>query len=498
MCCPPRSIQRRLLVAFALLLATGSIGLAQADPTETAADLLRELFEFPATEPLAIMALQTRADENMLPLFAAMSRSGNREARLLATASVVDVAGVEAAPILLERLRDDSASAIRAEALAQLIRLDAAPVGQLVKAIELNDEMLRCLAARALAKTDPNRATDALTELAASGEPLVAYPARAALLKLGHTEQLETLRDVFEDPDSAPGLLSLLLMQVREEQITQAADLVRSVARSEAPRTMRLGAYQALVAVSPTATDDLLEGVREDPSGLLRVQLLRMLADQPDGPAALEELDSPTEPLRSLVRLELARLGPKEQAAEAALAAAKLDRPVATEYVLTIARRDFQQRGQWAKLYAAALWHIVDAVPPNAQQPRQVHLYAAQAVTILANMNVPEAMEQFQQLLRGDYTAKTRAVAAGLMRSENPAICDLMAPLLDSPYTELAVDAALALGEHGDPRAREALAGIVAESQRYSAPTVALSCWYLLTHSGDARKVAKQLAAEME
>jgi len=469
-----------------------------SDNVQAATGFLRKLFENPSAEPLAVMALRTRQDEALLPLFAVLSRSRDKEMRLLATASLADVGGPKAAPILLERLRQDPVMTVRAEAIAQLIVLEGIGVGELQEAIQMSDEMVQCLAARALAEAEPDQALSVLERLAKSREPMVARPAQTALLKLGRNDHLGDLRKLFADAETANDLLALLLLQIREEQINEAADLVRLVAASSRPRVVRLAAYRTLAVVAPEATNDLLEAVSGGNRIVLRVQLLGLLAQRPDGPVALEELIDEPDPIGALVRLELARLSTENEAKAAAMAVVKLGHPVVIEYVLGLARKDFEKRGPWAGCYAPALWRIVDAAPAGARRPGQRHLHAAQAVTILADMQPDGAFDRLRAMLGQPYSAKLRAVAAGLMKSANPATCDLMAPLLENPYTELSVDAALALGEHNDRRADPTLRKLVTESQRYSALTSALASWYLLNSSGQAAAVCRQLAQELE
>ena len=114
---------------------------------------------------------------------------------------------------------------------------------------------------------------------------------------------------------------------------------------------------------------------------------------------------------------------------------------------------------------------------------------------LLGDLGTAEGLTALDQILRGPRNATCRAVAAGINKSKNPAVCGIMAPLLESPFGDLFVHAALTLGAHADPRANDALQKIVNSSDRYQPMTSALASWYLIRNAGQARAVAEQLAA---
>lgn len=96
---------------------------ATADPAQLARDYLAEALRNDETTGDALVALQVSGDEDVVPLFAALSRSDDKECRLLATAALRKFAAPAAA--LLQRLREDPEMIIRAEALAHLLDKDA-------------------------------------------------------------------------------------------------------------------------------------------------------------------------------------------------------------------------------------------------------------------------------------------------------------------------------------------------------------------------------------
>ena len=78
---------------------------AMAQPSASAMRQLAQMMEDPATVEPTLVALRSTRDKDLLPLFVALSRSGDRNMRLFATASLVEIAGPDAAGPLLERLK---------------------------------------------------------------------------------------------------------------------------------------------------------------------------------------------------------------------------------------------------------------------------------------------------------------------------------------------------------------------------------------------------------
>jgi hypothetical protein len=64
---------------------------------------------------------------------------------------------------------------------------------------------------------------------------------------------------------------------------------------------------------------------------------------------------------------------------------------------------------------------------------------------------------------------------------------------MDSPYGELKVDGAFALGKSGDARARPVLEGIVLGLDAYPPPLRVMAAWYLIRIAGQADADAKKL-----
>ena len=495
------SARSRWIVSGVLIVVTwmsvcASAARAQPIDTGPAVAFLTELLTRPGDAPNAFLALRGTGDADLAPIFAAMTRSEDKSTRLFATASLPAISAEAAVRPLLERLNEDSMMAIRAEAMAQLMELDALGAGDLLDLVDAQDETIRCLAARALVQQQQGRlAQTALEELTESAEILTACSARAALLKMGDTSQLPVLRDVMADDDTADGLLWVLLLQIEDEQITQATDLVRALARSDRDIEIQLRSYQVLASIADGATDDIAQALTEAERIVMRIGLLRLLSDQPDGPARLNDFSDGNGPLALLARLEVARPGGGSRTQRAAQDAIASRHPIVVNYVLTRAQQDIEAHGERAVYYQDALLSAIAAARPTADELGDEHLQAAQAAMLLGDLGTAEGLTALDQILRGPRNATCRAVAAGINKSKNPAVCGIMAPLLESPFGDLFVHAALTLGAHADPRANDALQKIVNSSDRYQPMTSALASWYLIRNAGQARAVAEQLAA---
>ncbi len=194
----------------------------------------------------------------------------------------------------------------------------------------------------------------------------------------------------------------------------------------------------------------------------------------------LELLSRRDDALGLLARFELARPASGEEAAKAASQAVATGHAVVIDYVLDRARGDIAQRRQTSAFYTQPLIAILHSVQADSPVMRPEHTQAAQAAELLGELATPEAIQTLTTLLKGNYNALTRAVAGGLLRCKNKAACEWLAPLLTSPYDELASDAALTLGQHGDIRAAPALQDIVNHSNRNRPELTALAGWYLV------------------
>ena len=495
----------------AVLLVGAVAAAAVAQPYQEAIEYLQQALADPARAPVAMMALRTTGDADVLPLFVALTRSGDKKVRLFATNSMVDLAGpgaaeapaASAAEALQERLDDDPAMAVRAEAVAQLVAMDGIQAGGLVSALSISDENVQLMAARALiAKGSPATAIATLETLTGSADENIAITARLMLLAAGDDEQLPPLRQFAADLTDEGGrtaVVGLMLGLVGELEIAAADPLARDVIAMDISVPLTIQAWRALSAVSDDVTDELADAIGQAGPMYVKLQLLKLLAARSDAPWHLQLFadSSDDEAVAALSAFELARLGGSSDAAEITQAAVELGHPVVVDYVLDQAARDIAT-GAAADFYVPALLGHIESVRGDAAQMAMEHVRAARATTLLANLGSPEAMAGLTELINRRYNAMVRSVAAGLMKSTNAGVCDIMRPLLTSPYSELTNDAAVTLGRLGDAEAVGRLSEIVARPERYEPALAVLACWYLLQLDGQGPAAAALLAEAVE
>ncbi|MCJ7544207.1 MAG: HEAT repeat domain-containing protein [Phycisphaerae bacterium] len=473
---------RRAATAAVLLCIALAGEPACSDTPEAPApqDALRALLGDPTTADATLAALAATGDRELLPVFAAAAKTGDRARRMLAVSAAAKLAGKGAADILYDRLRHDEADEVRSEALVQLISLEAVSNDQLTQLLQANDPTLRCLAARALVRAgQAGPALQTLKALAGSADPTLAGLARLTLLSTGEMEQLAPLAEVMRNPSAPPQLLSMLLGQITEDRIASAAELARELAVGTDAIPLKVRAYRAAATAGAGGRALLAQTIADSTGTVLRVQLLHLLADLPDPQEQLQSLARGDDAVGLLARLELARGAGGEPASQAARAAVALGHTVVIDYVLDRARGDLAERGKGADFYVPALVAIVQSARADSPVMLDEHTQAAQAAELLGELATDEATRALTAILSGPYNAQVRAVAAGLLRCKNKAACEWTAALLNSPYEELCTDAALTLGQHADHRAAAALSDILRQGRRHPPELTALAGWYL-------------------
>jgi HEAT repeat protein len=442
-----------------------------------------------------VSALATTDDAALAPLLAALSRSGDKSVRLLATTALRGIEAEEATAALRQRLAKDPSMGIRAEALLALLARRAMSDDQLLEALDIPDEPIRSIAARELLRRKrAEEATGVLEKLAASGDAATAAMAKMALLGAGHRQHLPDLRALITRPQTSDDLVAMILGQIAQERIAAAAPLAAAVADSDRPRDVRLRAYRALAAVAPDAAATIHQAITKSRRLGFRVRLLRMLASVPGSAAQLASLQREKGAVGALARLEVS---PAADAAKAASKAAReavaTGHPIVVEYVLNRAERDAAAGDKPPAVYVPALLAVMRSAPASGEMGA-AHMRAARAVTLLVDIGTAEAVAGVKQRLAGRYSSAVRAAAAGLLKAKGAAAGDLARSLLDSPYPELANDAVLMLGRLGDKTVEKRLADLVAAGSRHGPTMAALASWYLLKMRGQAADAARALA----
>ena len=492
-----RLISHRLAPAVAwIVLAAVATAAAQTSAPVDPLDDLVKMFQDPAKAAAVLTALRATDDKDLAPFYKALAASGNKDWRLFSIGALADAAGKDAAATFSDRLKNDPSMVVRTEALLAMIALKVGSDDELTAAMNAPDENLQCIAARTLIQKDASRdaALKALEKLTASKDTATAALARMSLLGQGRKDQLDPLRAMMKDPQTPSDVLAIMLEQVGEEKIAPAAELMEMVIASDQPWQLKLRAHRSLSAISDKPPRLLLDAIATADQTVFRVHLTRALALRSDSAAAIEELAKGEGVVAAVARFEKARPAGGDAASKAALDAVRLAHPVVLDYVLDRARQDLKERPAECDFYVPALVNVVESVNADPQDIKQEHFKATRAGTILADLGSPRAIDQIKKILQGKYTAVTRVMATGMLRSTNPAMCDVARPLLDSPYGELSMDAALLLGRLGDKGASGALRAVTDNPQKNSILLVVMADWYRLKIDGRSKAAAEALA----
>lgn len=482
--------------AFAVAALLAFVAPAPGDDRPAAA-YLADAVSAPAGEALpALAALRSTEDERLAPLFAALLRHGDKHLRLFAASSMHLFADEQAPAALRRCFREDPVMAVRSEAMLALDRTGDLTDQDLLAGIGMGDESIQCLAARMLVRRGkPGAAVGTLETLTGSTDPATAALARMSLLGMDRYDGLDAVERTLTDNETPDGVVAMLMDAAAEDEVHPVGPLVRKVALGERSPQTRLRACRAVSVLAEDAPARLTELLLADDNPIFRVGVLRLLADRDDAADTLPPLaDSQEGIVGALARFELARPAADGAARAAALEAAAMEHPIVLDYLLARAAEDLEEGPDRAAFYAPALRRIIADTRRRGAGMRPEHFRAARAATLLADLGTPEALASIEQLLSGRYSARTRAVAAGMLRTDNERVCRVMAGLLDSPFQELSTDAALVLGRFGRAEAREPLAAIVAEADRHRPELVVLASWYLLRVDGRCAQVAVDLA----
>ncbi len=449
--------------------------------------------------PMVLAGLRSTGDKDLLPLFESMMRSGEKELRLMATATIVQVGGKDSAPALLERVRKDPAMVIRAEGLVQLALLKAITPEQLLEATRLDDEGVRIIAARALGRLGKGKlATEVLEKLTGSRDKDTAVFARMTLLGSGDRRQIQHLRKIILDPETSRELLIRILNQIRQEKITDALDVAKFLAKPLNPNPVRIRAYMVLADIMPAASLALSDGIRQSDNTMLRINLMRILSERDDAGYLLRQFAAGSDPLAAVARFELGRKKGGKPAAKATDELISLGHPIVIEYVLNRMRKDVEAKNARADFYVAPILKYLHSKELNSQRMTSEHDRFAIAAELLGNLGTPDAMKGLWDILSGsDATIKKLTVGA-LYRSNNKAVCDLVRPLLSSAFPELRTYAALLLARNDDRDAIGVLLDIQKNSSTHKTDMLTLTNWYLLKFAGETERAVRELAKSVK
>ena len=485
-----KSIRRSAVKQWALWLlltaclwssmpATGQTRSTKADQVATA--WLIAALKNPRRAESVLAALRSAGQDELIPLFAALSRSGDKRMRLLAATALGRIGKPSVIAPLKKRVMTDTQMIVRAEAMVHLLRLKALSRDELRVILAFPDENLRCMAGRSLLRIGAvNDARAALTALTGSKDQATSGLARMAMLGTGDASQMTPLRKRLADPNTTRAVVALLMEQIVEEHLTAALPLAVQVAETHKSSEIRILAYKAIAAVSSQGATVLRDAIGSAKGIVRQVPLLHALASGKGGSAHLSALSRRSDVVGALAAFELTRRTGGAKAVAAGKKALATGHPIVIEYLLDRARTDIAADTSRAAFHAPILLGIIQAVETHPKAMSQEHVRAAQAVQLLVELGDRDGIAALTRIIAGRRSAVLKAVAAGLRWSRNPAVCNLARPLLNNAYEELMIDGAMTLGYFGKPEATDALLGVVRHTDRHPDALVTLACWYLL------------------
>ncbi|MDP6634056.1 MAG: hypothetical protein QGG42_04110 [Phycisphaerae bacterium] len=499
-----RIAAHRITVRGAVLLwiITGCLSARAmgANATKDAYDYLAKMLVDKDDSITVISAFHAADDKEFLPFFVAMSRSGDKERRLLATTALGQLGGAEAIAALKRQLAEDSAMSVRAAAIVHLLNLKAADGRVLAAAVKINDENIQCIASRSLVNRskDPTHrslAKATLKKLTESSDKMTAAMASMGLLAMGDTAKAPGLKKLIADPETETSIVRLIMLQIIDEKITAGEPLARIVLSSpKRPVQTRVLACRALAASCPKPVPVIFAALRDSPSTVFRIPAMGVMAKQPESKQYLAAIAKSSLPIAPLAAFEQARTAPGPAATIAVDKALAIRHPIALNHIFQRANDDIEKLGAKANFYVAPLLKYIASVEPDTDRMAHEHLLAAQATTLVMDIGTPEAVGGISKILAGRYSAITRSAAAGLLRTKNKSVLPIARKLLKSPYPELSTYGALTLGHFADPMATEHFTRIITKESGHTVAERTLASWYLLKIKNQSAESAKKLA----
>jgi len=490
----------RTVLASSIILATVAGQACGQTGAKSAYDYLAKVLVDKKNSDLAVSALHAADDQELTPLFVALSRSGDKRKRLLATTALGQIKGSGAIAALKHQLAEDSAMAVRAAALVHLLNLEAADEDVLIAASKIKDENIQCIAARSLASKSKNAANRnlakvTLSKLTESSDAMTAAMSRLGLLAMGDSSQMPILKKLVSTPETEAGIIRIMMLQIADEKIAAGVSLTSIVIASQnRPLQIRVLACRALAEASDKPAAALFGAIRNSRSMVFRIPAMGILAEQDGAKPYMDAISKSTLPIAPISRFEQARLTPGPQVAAAVEKALAVGHPVAMNHILQRAKTDIDKLGGKAGFYVSPLLKYIESVEPDTNRLSHKHLMAAQATTLLMDLGTPAAVAGVSKVLDRRYSAITRSAAAGLLRTKNKAVLPLAKKLLKNPYPELATYGALTLGHFADPTAAEHFKRIITRESGHTVAEVTLSSWYLLKINNEGSGAAEKLA----
>lgn len=489
-----------LSLLAALWAVSGLLGPADATAQQRQScdtvGYLSDCLKDPQRVMIALATLKSAGEDDALPIFQRGIESAHEPVRIYCLDAVADIMDKKAVPLLTRSLKSDESANVRAAALSRLMELKAAKPEMLTDLLNHKNEKLRCLTACALVRLDKgtgNGLQATLEELAESTNPATEIMARVSLVKLGDTTQLAAIRRRISNPRLPEVVIALMCEQVSDQNVTAATGLLTDLASSRRSMGTRARALDALAEISPAAPGILLKAITEAKNPVYAARLLKLLADQDNAASQLLTIARADGTMAPLARFELTRKNDPRALSGVTRRAIAGDSLLPAAYIIARAEQDANSR-TLAPAYVPALSQWLTSLDGRSKSFKAEHLHAAKATTVLVDIGLGEGLKTVHSLLQSRYSARTQAVAMGLVKADNSKAIPLAGPLLESAYPKLVRSAAMTLGRFGRESGREELVRIATAPEREGVPTACLANWYILKIDGETKVAAKTLA----
>jgi HEAT repeat protein len=483
-----------LLCALLIGLAGPSRAPARENSACDAVGYLSRCLKNPKTVMVALATLKSAGGDETLPIFRRGLQSSHETVRIYCLDTVSEKMGKKAVDLLKKAFREDESPNVRAAALSRLMEHRAATPQMLAVSVNHKNEKLRCLTACAMVRLGKgSRVRSELDALTASSNPATEIMARVSLLKIGDTSQADRIRAMIRNRRMPDVVIALMCEQVVDQNVSAAGDLLVELVESRRSMGLRARAIEALAKVSDTAATTIAAQIEKSRNPVFAARLLKLLADQTNAAGPLRTIARSDDLLAPLARFELARAEDGRDFAGVTKRVISSDSLLPAAYIIARAEEDANS-DTLAPKYVPALSHWLASLDGRTKTFKAEHLHAAKAVTVLVDVGQPEGLRTIRTLLRSRYSARTRAVAMGLVKAESTTAIALAGPLLKSPYPKLVRSAAMTLGQFGRKSGREELVRIALAPEREGVPTACLANWYILKIDGEAKAAARTLA----
>jgi len=448
--------------------------------------------------PIILAGLRSTEDESLVPFFASLATSGDKKLRLTATSSVAMVGGNKAVLTLADRLMNDPSMLVRSEAIFQLKRLNAADKQLLTRALDIEDDAVKLIAARGLVeKGEKTAAAEVLKELTRSRDLSTSTLARMTLLGIGDSQQIKHLNKVILDKNTPHRLLMRLMHQARESKISAAGPLVDTLVDEKYPLQVRISAYMAKTAVSPESGKEIISEIQKSDNIVIQCNLMKIICTMENSSRLFKFLLKEKGLVGDMARFEIA-VGTGGDDAKASLKKMlEPGHPIIVDYVISRMGMDIEANNKKTDFYIGPLLHFVKNADISARRMTPTNIKITEIIKLMGQTDSAESVRAINDLLKEDNDKTLRElVTASLFRCDSEKICRIIHPLVKSPFPKLMKYATLILARHGDRRAIGPLVKLQASSLDSEIELLTLVNWYILKFASCEEAVMQTAASE--